>query len=364
MDLGIFSWTNYSFSTKAAAQSAFLNDVVNFLTNPSYAQTQNTFFNTSGNAIYRSSNCFNGWTVHDSAAGTNQKVLKAPYPTAMGAGKFVYVKIGVDGNASGDNTNRNPFSLVLDVFESWNATTHVGTNGAGIGQQWSVHYGINIYPQDAGYQTFMLAASLYVIMANVKGVIYAAHWWGHGVYYNTSTGHVSINSYAFTPLLAGIMPYAESSGWHTSASSYPAIFATWSQGLAHPFGKIGISRHKQVNGTSAGSTHATDGALDASVRSTGNAPVGVPTTSIPTSGGVAGNMLAPIVPVFPPLGLRFQNANFSFSESMCDGLFMACSGTGAAFDTILSAAGKSHILFPVGSSSGGNNCLMFAIRIN
>jgi len=365
MDLGIFSYTNYTFSTVAAAKAACLNDIVNFLTNASYDQSQNTFFNTTGNAIYRSSNCFDGWSVHDAAAGTNQKVIKCPYPTAMGAGKFCYVRISTNGSAAnmGENGTANTFVLVFDVFEAWNATTHVGTNGAGISNNWSEHYGFAFYPANTSYQQFVLAASKYVIYANRKGVYGDSNRWGFGNFYSSGTIS-SVNSFAHAPMIVGIMPYAEGTGWHTAASNYPAIFATYTQSRAHPFGTMAISRYKQANGIDASGTANADCALDLSVTSTSNSPAGVPTTSIPNGTATAGNMLAPIVPYMPTLGARFQNADFSFSESLADGLFMACSGTGAAFDTILSSAGKSHILFPCGSTSGGNNCLMFAIRIN
>jgi hypothetical protein len=57
-----------------------------------------------------------GWTVHDAAAGTNRQVLKAPCEGEPGLFKF----IGIDTNTAG--------YLQLLQWESWNATTHVGTN--------------------------------------------------------------------------------------------------------------------------------------------------------------------------------------------------------------------------------------------
>ena len=361
MDLAALSHSSYSFTSIGAAKTACLNDIVNFLTNASYSQSQNTFFNTSGNDIKRSDNCFNNWTVHDSAAGTNQVVLKAAYPAAMGAGKFCYLRIGTNAAVSGESSYTSNFALVFDVFESWNATTHTGVNGAGMGVSWDTGYGFSIYPQSGSAQTLFLGASLYNIFCHIKGHPTDSSKWGFAQYYS---GGLSTANGVWSPVFAGILPYAEGGGWHTAASSYPATFCTANQGSgAHPFGNTHFPRLKGTS-TDLTNTTAPYAVLDQSCRSTLNSPLGVPTASVPQASGT-GNRLLNIVPVHNTIGAVFENPDFNWSEDLAGGVFGTCSNTGVPLDVILDSAGKQYKLFPSGSSTAPYNTgLMFAIRIN
>ncbi|MBF0340360.1 MAG: hypothetical protein HQL95_05280 [Magnetococcales bacterium] len=94
-----------------------------------------------------------GWTLHDAAAGTNAKCLRAPL--ADDAATFKYVVI--DTNTAG--------YVITKVYETWNASTHVGTNLAfnsdvvGYQQRVSTTVAGSIYLFATA--RFMLLASLY-----------------------------------------------------------------------------------------------------------------------------------------------------------------------------------------------------------
>jgi len=361
MDLAALSWSEHSMISVADSKVKCLADIVNFLTNASYSQSQNTFFNTSGNDIKRSDNCFDNWSMHDSAAGANQVVLKAAYPAAMGAGKFCYLRIGTNASVSNEAIYPNNFSLVFDVFESWNATTHTGVNGAGMDVSWSAGHGFSIYPQSGSAQTLFLGASLYNIFCHIKGHPADSSKWGFAQYYS---GGLRTANGVWSPVFAGILPYAEGGGWHTAASSYPAVFCTANQGTgAHPFGNTFFPRSKGTS-TDLTNVNVTYAVLDQSCRSTLNSPVGVPTTSVPQASGT-GNRLLNIVPVNNALGIVFENPDFNWSEDLAGGVFGTCSNVGVPLDVILDAAGKQYQLFPSGSNTAPYNTgLMFAIRIN
>jgi len=354
MDLGQFSWSNRTFVNIATSKAACLADIVNFLTNASYNESQNTFFNTSGNVIHRSDNCFNNWTVHDAAAGTNQVVLKAAYPAAMGAGKFCYLKIGTGGSAPDGATNS--ISLRFVVFESWNATTHIGVNGTGE----NVNYGFSMYPASpSAGQILFIGASLYNIFCHIKGSLGDSTKWGRAMHGVSAPASAS----TWSPVFTGILPYAEAGGWHTAASDYPATFCTENNNGAHPFGDVNFPRLKGTT-VDLTSTSASFAVLDQSCSSTLNSPVGVPTTSVPQASGT-GNRLLNIVPVNNALGIVFENPDFNWSEDLAGGVFGTCSNVGVPLDVILDAAGKQYQLFPSGSNTAPYNTgLMFAIRIN
>ncbi|MBF0341892.1 MAG: hypothetical protein HQL95_13155 [Magnetococcales bacterium] len=94
-----------------------------------------------------------GWTLHDAAAGTNAKCLKAPL--ADDATTFKYVVL--DTNTAG--------YVITKVYETWNATTHVGTNLAFnsdvVGYQQRVSTTVTGTIYLFATARFMLLASLY-----------------------------------------------------------------------------------------------------------------------------------------------------------------------------------------------------------
>ena len=364
MDLGIFSWSNFGFSSLDDAKTKLLSDVVNFLTNPAYNQSQNVFFNVSGNEINRSDHCYNGWSVHDNNAGSHEVVIKCPYPTAMGANKFCYVRIGTNSSTP-DNGFTNNISLVFDVAEYWDSTLHTGVNCSGIKNNYTPQYGFNVLPQYGSSQKLVLGASVYGIMCHLQGhpSFSMTRWFGYGSFYNSDSGAEG-GFLHNAPLFVGILPYAEGSGWHTSASNYPATFCSMNPGNGvHPFGGMAFPRLKGISGDVVSVLEAY-AAAEREVVSTRNNPVGLPTTTVPGAGGSPCNSLFPMTPFHPTLGIRFENASFNFSE-LFGGVYMACAKTGLPYDVIIDSSNKQYKLFPAGSDNvNGNTCLMIAVRIN
>ena len=56
-----------------------------------------------------------GWSVHDASAGTNAKAYSAPNKDGS-----TYKYVVLDVNTAG--------YIIMKLYESWNATTHAGTN--------------------------------------------------------------------------------------------------------------------------------------------------------------------------------------------------------------------------------------------
>ncbi len=97
-----------------AFASDLLDDLVAILTGETLVANLSASCNKSSTSI--ESVVPSGWTLHDEAAGTNAKVIKAPL--ADDATRFKYVEI---------NTN-TAGAVLTKVFEDHNATTHTGSN--------------------------------------------------------------------------------------------------------------------------------------------------------------------------------------------------------------------------------------------
>lgn len=123
-------FAKYSYLA-GASQANIMNDVVLMLT----GTTDKTLLSASCNqanteilATYEPA----GWILHDAAAGTNAKVIKAP--CVGDAAQFKYVKI---------TTNVSAGTIQTGLWESWNEVTHIGTNlastseTANCGQRWA-----------------------------------------------------------------------------------------------------------------------------------------------------------------------------------------------------------------------------------
>ncbi len=108
----MFSIYNYNSGITAAQ---LLQDIVALCTGTSDPNSLSAACNKASTVIFTDYDVA-GWSVHDAAAGTNAVCLKAP---CLGApAKFKYVVI--DTNTAG--------IIYTKLYESWNETTHVGTN--------------------------------------------------------------------------------------------------------------------------------------------------------------------------------------------------------------------------------------------
>lgn len=123
-----------------------------------------------------------GWTLHDNAASSTSKVIKAPY--VDNASSYKYVQILVDSATS----------LSVKGCEDWNATSHTGTNVVS-------NYG-QFFSATAGGVIYLFATARFFMIVG-----------SYGTYY----GDVSYNG----PHI--IAEYTRMQPWHTLASGYPAF---------------------------------------------------------------------------------------------------------------------------------------------
>lgn len=96
-----------------------------------------------------------GWTVHDAAAGSGAQVLKAPFADASGY-KYAWFNFTATTYANG-------------LYETWNATTHAGTNAANAAYGATQTAG---YSLAAGGTIFVSAAATYMHLLCFTGSTY------------------------------------------------------------------------------------------------------------------------------------------------------------------------------------------------
>ncbi|MBF0182622.1 MAG: hypothetical protein HQM03_21615 [Magnetococcales bacterium] len=111
----MFATYNYS---AGGTQQGVLDDMIAILTGESNVNNLSATCNKGATSITATITA--GWTLHDAAAGTVTKVIKAPL--ADDASRFKYVAIIADNGGSG--------SLQTNVWESWDAVNHIGSNKA------------------------------------------------------------------------------------------------------------------------------------------------------------------------------------------------------------------------------------------
>ncbi len=102
---------------KYKASSTLANviaDVEKLITGETNLLNLSSDCDTANSAIYV--NTVAKWILHDSAAGTNKRAYKA----LRSDSSTVYTYITIDYNTAN--------SIIIDLHESWNATTHTGTN--------------------------------------------------------------------------------------------------------------------------------------------------------------------------------------------------------------------------------------------
>jgi hypothetical protein len=107
-------WAKYTYNA-SVSQANLLADLVAILTGTTDKTTLSADCDQANTEILATYDVA-GWTVHDASAGTNAQVLKAP--CEGDAAQFKYVEI---------NTN-TAGQVFMGLWESWNETTHVGTN--------------------------------------------------------------------------------------------------------------------------------------------------------------------------------------------------------------------------------------------
>ncbi len=131
-----------------------------------------------------------GWTLHDAAAGTNARALKAPLADNASAFKFVILDLNTAGY------------IQTKVYETWDTTSHTGTNLA---------YGSNVTTASQQFSTtlagtvYLFASARFLLLFSTVNAV-----WGS-----------STNSGA-----SGCLERSRACPWDTPAAGWPPFVFT------------------------------------------------------------------------------------------------------------------------------------------
>ena len=110
----MYSKYQYLSGVQATVQANILADIVALVTGETNVANLSASCDKVNSQII--STVAAGWALHDAAAGTNARCIKAPFADDANAFKYAVI----DTNTNG--------SIYMKVYEGWNATTHTGTN--------------------------------------------------------------------------------------------------------------------------------------------------------------------------------------------------------------------------------------------
>ncbi|MBF0423678.1 MAG: hypothetical protein HQL73_11875 [Magnetococcales bacterium] len=98
----------------SATQANILADVVAVLTGTSSVASLSSDCDKVNSVLITTVAA--GWTVHDPSAGTNSQVLKAAFADDTATFKYLWISTNTSGY------------IITAIYETWNASTHTGTN--------------------------------------------------------------------------------------------------------------------------------------------------------------------------------------------------------------------------------------------
>jgi hypothetical protein len=140
-------WAKYAYNANIT-QAQMLDDLVAILTGTTDKATLSAGCDQANTEILATYDPA-GWTLHDAAAGANAKVIKAPCQGDAAQFKFVEINTNTAGQ------------VFTGLWESFNETTHVGTNIAY--QSKSTGYG-QLYATTAVGDMYVSASSGRIIL--------------------------------------------------------------------------------------------------------------------------------------------------------------------------------------------------------
>lgn len=234
-----------------------------------------------------------GWTVHDAAAGTNAQVLKAPIYDNVNQFKYIYI-----------STNATSY-IQFQTYETWNATTHTGTNP----NQTS---GANVQFRITNYTTpFILHMASSVRFA----------------YLQTQVG----TTFGSTASTAGFaFEYTRWSPWDTTAAGYMPVVCAGSTS-----GTPSFCRHKNNSGTDFTSSSA--GSF--------NTPIGSAVYKVYNSAGI---LTIPIMSLFCSSP---SNGHFGGNITEQSGVYITANSLGSTGDE-LTISGVTYSYQPTSGING------------
>nr|CRH06008.1 Conserved protein of unknown function [Candidatus Magnetococcus massalia] len=238
-----------------------------------------------------------GWAMHDAAAGSYAKVIKAPFADAPSSYKFLEINLGISSSY-----------LYLNGYEDWNATTHIGTNRL-------TGSNVDSHQQYSKVSTYEVT---WYISASARHCVILTY---HG-----TTKKGSHSSYGAGP--TGVFERTRAMPWDTVTAGYPPwIWANVGTMLTNENIAHGCysSRIKRADGS------------DVTRQAQYWGSIGIPyqnwdsTSATYTPRGAshfikddAGNNLIPLLPIYI---YDFANAGFIMGEisSLCDLWVPPCS---------------------------------------
>lgn len=292
----------YSYLS-SPSQANILADIVAILTgttNPASLSAACDVANTTILTTYAVA----GWTVHDAAAGTNVVCLKAL--CAHGA---IYKYITIDTNTAG--------YIILRLWQDWNATTHIGTNGT------SVTYSAITYSER--YNT--AGVGMLYIYATVRCV------WLFGIYGATTGSSNNADG------CAGIFE-TEAAEWQTVVSGLlPAVYRH--AAAVTDTNAVVIGPHKKTDNTTSTTS------LVANIMGM----AGIMTNTTPTyyKPNSVGSKILMMFDAFVYIGGSGASCVIFGKVAPASDLYFVGNGP-THFDDYTDSDGKTRILFPWSSS--------------
>ena len=253
-----------------------------------------------------------GWVLHDALAGTNKKCYKAPL--ADDATKFKYMVL--DFNSSG--------YLKTTIYESWDATSHTGTNLCYYSDQYS--YGQKIDTTTGGTMYVFASARFAVFASNTN------QWSGS---YGPTGVVERTRDLPFDTVAAGYPPFGFIHFYSTS-NIYPYFFAP----------RLMTMDGSVVNSNSTGL------AVGSLPQTWANAPSGV-TMKVPSGDG---RFLVPFYPGYVYNTSAHMPAPYGEFSSLCD--IWKIPTNIATHLSVITKAGVDYLVMKTYTSSSE----MFVIR--
>ncbi|HIJ84109.1 MAG TPA: hypothetical protein HPQ00_07875 [Magnetococcales bacterium] len=251
---------------KAAATKAnILADVVKLLTGETSLTNLSADCDTGASQLVTTVAA--GWSLHDAAAGTNAQCLKAPLADDVGTFKYMVVDTNTTGYIYGK------------IYETWNATTHAGTNLAYYSD--SSNYCQRI--STSSYPLYLFASARFVLMFSYTGT------------YGSSVGN--------SP--SGVFERNRAMAWDTVGTGYPP-YAFLNFGLSNTAGDMYPPRIKR-----RATTDGTASLAVATLTSTYVSHVGAFAETGVITDGVGGEY----VPLLPLLMTRWNRGSAAYPGS-------------------------------------------------
>ncbi len=240
-----------------------------------------------------------GWTLHDDAAGTNTKVIKAPIADNPSQFKYQYLST----NNVGYFENR--------LYETWNATTHVGTNMAS---------------NDSSYSSYAQRVSFSFASG---GFLYLSSSARHLVIHSMSSGS-TFGAAANNNGCSGCVEYTRWSPWDTVSNGYMPVASINPGAFLYTGGLSNIPRLRTTSGTDNGASAYTY-------------PL---TNSLPSSkiSDAAGSLIIPLMPIIIS-GTSNSNWFLGGNVSELTNIWYGPISYGSMLDEFTLGSGTTYVIF-------------------